>query len=303
MNKSNTFQREFNPFYGKSVKVAENLHRITCNNSGPFTYKGTNSYIVGTRTLAVIDPGPDDEGHFGVLMDTIGSRPVSHIFVTHTHMDHSPLARRLREVTGAKLVGAAPHHTARPLHLGEINPLDASADRQYEPDKVLHDGDTINGDGWTIETVETPGHTANHLAFALKEDGTLFSGDHIMAWATTIVAPPDGSMSTYMESLEKLLIREDRIYLPGHGGAVNDPHAFVRGIRGHRKMRERAIVERISKGDQTIEAMVREIYRDTDPRLHGAAALSVFAHLEHLIAQGRASTEGTPSLESRFFLQ
>lgn len=301
MAKSKLFTKVFEPHHGMAVPVAEDVMRATCNNSGPFTFKGTNSFIIGKDTLAVIDPGPNDPSHLDLLLLTIGDRPVSHIFVTHTHADHSPLAAALKERTGALIVGAAPHFSARQLHLGEINALDAAADRDYAPDQILYDGDAVDGDGWRIEAIETPGHTANHIAFALSGTGTVFSGDHVMAWSTSIVAPPDGSMSAYMASLDKMLARDDALYLPGHGGEIKNPKPFLRGIKTHRKMRERAVLERLRKGDRTISQMVAEIYRETDIRLHGAAGLSVFAHLEDLIEQGRASCEGVPSLSTTYF--
>ena len=190
------------------------------------------------------------------------------------------------------------HRPARPYYAGEVNMLEASADTDFIPDIALADGGTIEGDGWALEGIHTPGHAANHMAFGLKNTGVLFSADHVMAWATSIVAPPDGSMSDYMVSLEKLLARDDKVYLPGHGGAVIKPAAFVRGLRAHRKMRERAIFERVLQGDRTIGDMVKAIYRDTDPRLHGAAALSVLAHLEDLVGRGEVKTDDHPSLDS-----
>ncbi len=301
MAKSQLFDSVFEPNHGQATPVAPGIVRLTCENQGPFTFKGTNSYIVGKDSLAVIDPGPVDAVHLNYLLQAIGDRPVSHIFITHTHADHSPLAAVLKQRTEAKIVGAAPHHAARALHLGEVNALDAAADRDYAPDQVLGDQDTVDGDGWSIQAVSTPGHTANHLAFSLSGTDTLFSGDHVMAWSTTIVAPPDGSMSAYMASLDKMLAREDALYLPGHGGEISHIAPFLRGLKAHRKMRERAVVERLKKGDRTIPQMVKGIYRDTDARLHGAAGLSVFAHLEDLIAQGRASCEGPPSLTADYF--
>jgi len=290
------FDGSFAPEYGTPVALNKSLLRLTANNPSAFTFHGTNSYIVGTDTLAVIDPGPEDEAHYQALLAAIAGRPVSHIFVSHTHRDHSPLAKRLKEQTGALVVAAGPHRPARPYYHGEINMLEASADIDFAPDLALADGAKIDGDDWSLRGIHTPGHAANHMAFGLEGTGILFSADHVMAWATSIVAPPDGSMSDYMTSLEKLLERDDRIYLPGHGGAVTKPAAFVRGLRAHRKMRERAILERIVQGDRTIPDMVKAIYRDTDPRLHGAAALSVLAHLEDLVGRGEVITDGNPSL-------
>ena len=292
------FDSSFTPQYGKPVELSKGILRLTVNNASAFTFHGTNSYIIGTDTLAIIDPGPEDETHYDALLAAIAGRPVSHIFVSHTHRDHSPLAQRLKESLGACTVAEGSHRPARPYYAGETNMLEASADMEFIPDIALADGTMIEGDGWILEGVHTPGHAANHMAFGLKGTGILFSADHVMAWATSIVAPPDGSMSDYMVSLEKLLARDDVVYLPGHGGAVTKPAAFVRGLRAHRKMRERAILERVLQGDRTIRDMVKTIYRETDPRLHGAAALSVLAHLEDLVGRREVITEGDPSLDS-----
>ncbi|MEN0117331.1 MAG: MBL fold metallo-hydrolase [Agrobacterium cavarae] len=290
------FDLEFQPAYGTPVKVAENVQRLTVNNPSAFTFHGTNSYIVGGHSVAVIDPGPEDEVHFQALMRALEGREVTHIFVSHTHRDHSPLAKRLKAATGAVTVAEGPHRAARPLHEGERNPFAESADSDFVPDLALGDNETVTGDGWALTALHTPGHTANHAAFALDRDGMVFSADHVMAWATTIVAPPDGAMSDYMASLDRLLERDDRLFLPGHGGPVNDPAAFMRGLRTHRRMREKAVLTRIKAGDRTIAEMVKVIYRSTDPRLHGAAALSVLAHIEDLIEKGLVETDGPPSL-------
>ena len=291
------FDTIFEPAYGEAVPVAPGIARLTVNNPGAFTFYGTNSYIVGTDTLAVIDPGPEDEAHLRALLAAIRGRPVSHILVSHTHVDHSPLAARLAAETGAKMLAEGPHRPARPLRIGEVNPLDASGDVAFAPDVLLKDGDVVDGDGWALRAIFTPGHTANHLAFALEGTGILFSADHVMAWSTSIVAPPDGAMADYMASLDKLLERDDRVYLPGHGGPVKQPPAFLRGLKAHRKMRERAILERLKSGDRTIPEMVAAIYRDVDPRLHGAAGLSVLAHLEDLVGRGIVAVEDEPSLD------
>lgn len=296
------FDLSFTPAHGEAVAIAEGVWRVTCNNPSPFTFHGTNSYIVGRgRQVAVIDPGPEDEAHFEALMRALAGRSVSHIVVSHTHRDHSPLARRLKAETGAKTVAEGPHRPARPLHAGEVNPFAESSDHDFRPDIVLGDGEAVEGDGWRLSAVHTPGHTANHSAFALDGTGILFSADHVMAWATTIVAPPDGSMADFMASVDRLLLRdEDRIFLPGHGGPVTDPPAFLRALRTHRRMRERAILERVRAGDADIATMVKAIYARTDPRLHGAAALSVLAHLEDLVERGEVQTEGPPALAGRY---
>lgn len=294
------FDTAFEPAHGDAVPVAPGVVRVTAGNPGPFTFHGTNSYLVGTGTLAVIDPGPDDDAHLAALVGAIAGRPVSHILVSHTHADHSPLAAKLKRETGATVLAEGPHRPARPLRIGEINPLDASADTDFAPDARLGDGALVEGDGWTLRAVHTPGHAANHVAFALEGTGILFSADHVMAWSTSIVAPPDGAMSDYMASLDRLLERDDSVYLPGHGGPVAQPAAFVRALRTHRKMRERAILERLRTGDRTVAGMVAAIYRDTDPRLHGAAGLSVLAHLEDLVARGLVTAEGEPSIDGIF---
>ncbi len=294
------FDLSFDPACGEAIAVAADVRRITVNNPGPFTFHGTNTYLVGRDTLAVIDPGPDDDAHLAAILRATQGRPVSHIFVSHTHRDHSPLARRLKAATGATVCAEGPHRAARPLRIGEVNPLDASADLDFAPDRALADGAVVGGDGWAIRAVHTPGHAANHVAFALEGTGVLFSADHVMGWSTSIVAPPDGAMTDYMASLDRLLDRDDHLFLPGHGGPVTAPQAFMRGLKAHRKMRERAILERLRQGDRTIPDMVRAIYRDTDPRLHGAAGLSVLAHLEDLVSRGAAVTSGEPSIDGEY---
>lgn len=294
------FNKSFEPNYGEAVSLAPGVQRLTVNNPGPFTYHGTNSYIVGEGKVAVIDPGPEDNEHFNALINALKGRTVSHIIVSHTHIDHSPLAKRLKEKTGAPIYAEGPHRSARPLHIGEQNPLDASGDHDFLPDEFLKHGDFIDGSGWSLEAIFTPGHTANHMAFALKNHNILFSADHVMAWATSIVAPPDGAMVDYMNSLKTLLQRDETLYFPGHGGRVKNAHKFVRALRTHRKMREAAILERIRAGDLLIAKMVARIYRDIDPRLHGAAALSVMAHLEDLVARGIVTTNGPVSIDGEF---
>ncbi|SMF47158.1 Glyoxylase, beta-lactamase superfamily II [Xaviernesmea oryzae] len=295
-----TFDLDFAPAYGTPVPVAAGVQRLTVNNPSPFTFHGTNTYIVGGSSVAIIDPGPENEAHFAALTAALEGREVTHIFVSHTHRDHSPLARRLKEATGALTVAEGPHRAARPLHAGETNPFAESSDTGFVPDIAIADGEVVEGDGWALAAVHTPGHTANHSAFSLEGTGVLFSADHVMAWATTIVAPPDGSMADFMTSIEKLLAREDRIFLPGHGGPVKEPASFLRGLRTHRRMRERAVLERIRAGDRLIPDMVKVIYASTDPRLHGAAALSVLAHLEDLVEKGRVATDGPPSLTGAY---
>ncbi|NEI57975.1 MBL fold metallo-hydrolase [Rhizobium leguminosarum] len=297
---SPAFDLAFEPAYGQAVPVVSGVERVTVNNPGPFTFFGTNSYIVGSSSVAVIDPGPEDEAHYQALMAALGGRAVTHIVVSHTHRDHSPLARRLQAATGAVTVGQGPHRPARPLREGEINPFSESSDLSFVPDITLSDGQTLSGDGWALTAVLTPGHTANHAAFALEGRDILFSGDHVMAWSTSIVAPPDGSMADYMESLDRLIEREDRLLLPGHGGPVTEPPSFLRALKAHRLKREQAVLARVQAGDQRIAEMVKVIYRDTDPKLHGAAALSVLAHIEDLLERGEIAADGPPSLAALY---
>ncbi len=295
-----TFNLQFEPAHGQAVAVAPGVVRVTANNASPFTFHGTNSYIVGTDMLAVIDPGPEDDAHFEALVAAIAGRPVSHVFVTHTHRDHSPLAAPLKQLTGAVTVAEGPHRPARPLRIGEAGALDAANDETFRPDLAVGDGALVEGDGWALRAILTPGHAANHAVFALEGTGIAFSGDHVMAWSTTIVAPPGGAMSDYMASLDKMIERDDQRLLPGHGGPVENPATFMRALKGHRKMRERAILERLRAGDRTIPEMVRTIYRDTDPQLHGAAALSVLAHLEDMVARRVAKAEGAIAIDGVF---
>ncbi|MEI1251092.1 MBL fold metallo-hydrolase [Rhizobium aouanii] len=297
---SPAFDLAFEPAYGQAVPVVSGVERVTVNNPGPFTFFGTNSYIVGSSSVAVIDPGPEDEAHFQALMAALAGRAVTHILVSHTHRDHSPLAKRLQAATGAVTVGQGPHRPARPLREGEINPFAESSDLSFVPDITLGDGQTLLGDGWALSAVLTPGHTANHAAFALEGRNILFSGDHVMAWSTSIVAPPDGSMADYMESLDRLIERQDRLLLPGHGGPVTEPSTFLRALKAHRLRREQAVLARVQAGDGRIAEMVKVIYRDTDPKLHGAAALSVLAHIEDLLERGEIAADGPPSLAALY---
>jgi glyoxylase-like metal-dependent hydrolase (beta-lactamase superfamily II) len=294
------FNRDFDPQYGEAVEVAPNVRRVTAPNPTPTTFHGTNTYIVGRGRVAVIDPGPDDAGHVAALLAAVAGETVSHIVLTHTHRDHSGAVAALLAATGATTVGGGPHRPSRPPRPGESIRLDAAGDARFAPDVSLADGGTIAGDTWRLTALATPGHTANHLAFSLDGGENLFSGDHVMGWSTTIVAPPDGAMRAYMASLDKLAARAERRYLPGHGGPIDDAHAYLRALKSHRQMREAAIYARLVAGDRTIPEIVAAIYRDTDPRLHRAAGLSVLAHLEDLVASGRVASDGPPVVEGRF---
>lgn len=278
------------------------VRRVMANNPGPFTFKGTLSYIVGRGKVAIVDPGPDDAAHIGALLDAVRGETVTHIFVTHTHRDHSPAVPAVKAATGATVYAEGPHRAARPLHIGEHNPLDSSGDRDFRPDVQLKDGEVVEGDGWAIEAVTTPGHTANHMSFALKDRDILFAGDHVMGWATSIVAPPDGAMSDYMASLDKLARRGEDLYFSGHGPAIPDAKRFVNYYILHRKAREASILHRLGKGAADIPSIVRAIYIGIDPRLTGAAGLSVLAHMEDLVTRGLVETDGAPAIDGIYRL-
>ena len=296
MNDDIPFDKSFSLEPDQVQEVAPGVRAIVADNPGPFTFKGTISYIVGRGQVAIIDPGPDDVVHVAALLDAVRDETVTHIFVTHTHRDHSPAAAKIKDATGAKVLAQGPHRPARPLHTGEIRRLDASVDLDFRPDITLADGEIVNGKGWTLQAVATPGHTANHMAYAFKEADLLFAGDHVMAWSTTIVAPPDGAMSDYMASLHKLAERSEPLYLSGHGAPVRDAPRYVQYLIRHRQAREASILHRLGKGAADIPTIVRAVYIGLDPRLVGAAALSVLAHLEELVARGAVVTEGPASI-------
>ncbi len=262
--------------------------RVLAPNPSPFTFTGTQSYVVGDSDVAVIDPGPDDPSHLAVLERVIAGRPVRAILITHHHRDHSPASRPLSRSTGAPIVGSAPR-----VRGGEDGRADAAFDRDYVPDRVLAEGDVVRGHGWSLRAIATPGHTSQHLAFALPETGALFSGDHVMGWSTSIVSPPDGDMTEYMASLEKLMGRDDRVYYPGHGEAVDNPQRLVRGMLGHRKQREGQILRLLKEGAPLpVEAMVARMYAGLNPKLVPAAERSTLAHLYDLRTRGLIREEG-----------
>jgi len=272
---------------GVAIAIDPLVTRVLAPNPSPFTYTGTQTYLVGTTDLAVIDPGPDEPEHIEALTAAIAGRKVVAILCTHTHRDHSPGAAPLKAATGAPIIGCAP------LSLADAGPrADASFDGNYAPDRVLGDGESVTGPGWTLTAVATPGHTSNHLCFALPESGALFTGDHVMGWSTTVVSPPDGDMAEFMASLDKLMQREDRIYYPAHGEPVEKPHRFVRGLIGHRKQREGQILRLLKADVQAVPALVERMYVGLDPRLTGAAGRSVLAHLIDLRARGVVAGDG-----------
>ncbi len=272
---------------GVAMAIDPLVTRVLAPNPSPFTYTGTQTYLVGTTELAVIDPGPDEAPHLEALIAAIAGRKVIAILCTHTHRDHSPAAAPLKALTGAPIIGCAP------LSLDDAGPrADAAFDTSYAPDRVLADGESVNGPDWTLTAVATPGHTSNHLCFSLPESGALFTGDHVMGWSTTVVSPPDGDMAEFMASLDKLMHREDRVYFPAHGEPVEKPHRFVRGLIGHRKQREGQILRLLKDEPRAVPALVERMYAGLDPRLFGAAGRSVLAHLIDLRTRGVVAEDG-----------
>ena len=269
--------------YAIAEQISPLIRRVLARNASPFSYTGTQTYIVGHGDVAVIDPGPysDDPAHVGELVRLLGDERIVAIMCTHTHRDHSPAAAPLKALTGAPIIGCAP------LVLHDDGPrADAGFDDTYAPDRMLSDGESLSGTGWTLTAVATPGHTSNHLCFALAEEKALFSGDHIMGWSTTVVSPPDGDMADYMASLALMLTRDDKVYYPAHGPQVDTPQRLARGMMGHRKQREGQIMRLLEKGVGAIPDMVAEMYKGLDMRLRGAAGRSVLAHLIDLERRG-----------------
>ncbi|QMW24735.1 MBL fold metallo-hydrolase [Sandaracinobacteroides saxicola] len=267
--------------FGVAERLSPRVRRVLAKNPSPFTYTGTGTYIVGSGQVAVIDPGPLDEAHLAALHAAVAGETVAAILITHTHMDHSPAARPFAAATGAPVIGCAP------LVLSDDGPrADAGFDASYAPDRVLADGERVSGPDWTLTAVATPGHTSNHLCYALAEEKALFTGDHVMGWSTTVVAPPDGDMAAYMASLALLLDRDDGVYYPTHGAAITEPQRLVRGLITHRRQRETQILTQLATGEKTIPAMVAVMYAAVDRALHPAAGRSVLAHLIDMRARG-----------------
>ncbi len=287
------FDLAFDVPTGRLEPVSPLIRRMVAPNPGPMTFRGTCTYVVGHGDVAVIDPGPELPDHIDALLAALAGERVAQILVTHTHRDHSPGSRLLKARIGAPIIGCAPYAPARPPRETETAAVAASNDLDHQPDRVLADGETCEGAGFNLQAVATPGHTMNHLAFALPEEKALFSGDHVMAWSTTVVAPPTGAMGPYMASLEKLRLRDDAVYWPGHGGPVRAPQRFVRALHHHRRQRERSVLARLAAGDRTADAIVAATYETLDPRLRRAAAMSVLAHLEDLCARDLVIADGT----------
>lgn len=293
------YVREIKFDYGACDQVSPLIRRVVANNPGPFTYLGTGTYIVGKGEVAVIDPGPDLPEHLDALMAALEGETVTHILVTHHHSDHSPLARPLQEKTGAKIYGCAVGGQA-----AESTVItEAGHDLAFTPDvDICGGGAVFEGPGWTLEAIATPGHTSNHICFALKEENALFSGDHIMGWSTTVVSPPDGDMTAYMQSLDLVKARNFTTLWPTHGPPVLEVEPFIAAYIAHRRAREAQVLKAVTEGHGRIKDMVPVLYAETDKRLWPAAARSVLGHMIDLERRGIVKTDGVPGLDSDYRL-
>lgn len=292
------FNKDFRCDYGVAEQISPLIRRVVARNPGPFTFFGTGTYIIGRGQVAVIDPGPNLPEHIEAVLAATTAETITHILVTHTHPDHSPASAAIKSASGAATHGFGPHGGGP--HGAGNDPGGDGADRDFVPDVRLGDGDRVEGGGWSLEAVHTPGHTSNHLCFALAQEKVLFSGDHVMGWSTTVISPPDGNMADYMASLEKLLDRDDRLYWPTHGPAIADPKPYVRSFIAHRHGREREIMSCLERGIDNIDEMVKVVYAGIAETLHGAAARSLEAHLIYMVDTGRVSRQGKGTSGARF---
>jgi len=288
------FVREMDFEYGVPHTVSPLVRRVVADNPGPFTFRGTGTYIVGRGEVAVIDAGPASPEHLAALLRAVEGERVTHVLVTHTHADHSPLSHPLAEATGAVVAGLPSP--------GGAGDFEEAEDGAFRPDLILKDGDRISGPGWTLEAITTPGHASNHLCFALEEERLLFSGDHVMGWSTTVVGPPDGNMTDYYASLDKVQARGFSTLVPCHGPLITEIDPFLNAYRAHRLAREDQIEAQLAAGRTRIREMVPTMYAAVDPRLHPAATHSVFAHLIHMVGQGRVVTDGPPRIDGGYAL-
>lgn len=287
------------PAYATAIAESPLIRKIVAENPGPFTYWGTGTFIVGRGKVAVIDPGPPRTDHVEAILGELANEEVAHILVTHTHLDHSPGARLLARTTGAPVLAFGPHGSGRTAGL-EGDEVEAGADREFRPDRKLSDGERVEGPGWTIEALHTPGHTSNHLCFALLEENALFSGDHVMGWSTTVISPPDGDMALYLENLERIKSRGFATIYPTHGPPIKRPDSFLEALIAHRYRREREILEAIDAGGATLEQIVPRVYADLPKALHQAAARSVLSHLVWLVERGEVGADPAPLIDARF---
>jgi glyoxylase-like metal-dependent hydrolase (beta-lactamase superfamily II) len=292
------YVRDFDFAYGRCDQVSPLIRRVIAQNPGPFTFTGTGTYIVGRGEVAVIDPGPDLPAHLEALQQALAGETVKAIIVTHDHLDHAPLAGALAAVTGAPVLGCRPSTAADEDDIR----VEEGRDYRYAPQRILQDGERIEGPGWTLRAITTPGHTSNHICYALEEERALFSGDHVMGWSTTVVTPPDGDMGDYYASLERIQAEGFATLWPTHGPPVTDPAPFIEAYRDHRLQREAQILEQLAGGHRKIGEMVPIMYAAVDTRLHPAASRSVLAHLVHLVRTGKVLCEDEPSLDCDYRL-
>ena len=289
------FNKELTFEYGTPAVISPLVRRVVARNPSMFTLHGTGTYIIGHGKVAIIAPGPDISEHVTALLEAVQNETVTDILITHTHIDHSPATRAVKAATGAKTWGFGPHGNS-----GDGTQVEEGADREFTPDNRIGDGDIVSGDGWTLEAIHTPGHTSNHLCLALKEENVMFSGDHVMGWSTSVISPPDGDMGDYLQSLRKLITREELRYWPTHGPAIENPRPFVKAFINHREERESQIQACLADGLIKIPDMVERLYANVDSRLHRAAGRSVLAHLIHMVHTGRAECETQPDINALY---
>ncbi|MBS0333683.1 MAG: MBL fold metallo-hydrolase [Proteobacteria bacterium] len=294
------YVRDMDFEYGACQQVSPLIRRVVADNPGPFTFHGTGTYIVGRGEVAVIDPGPDDPAHLAAILKAVEGERVVAIPVTHHHADHSPLAAPLKAATGATIYGCAVlrHH----VESGDAPRMEADHDLGFAPDVGLCDGGTIAGPGWTLEAIPTPGHTSNHLCYALAQENALFSGDHIMGWSTTVITPPDGDMTAYLESLAKIKARGFSVLWPTHGPPIREVAPFIQAYEAHRQERMDQITLALSQGPATIRDLVPRLYADVDSRLHPAAARSMLAAIIHMERGGEIEASGPPGVDTVYRL-
>ena len=293
------FNRNFEVNYGEIENIAPGIRRITANNPSPFTFRGTGTYILGEGNVAVIDPGPDQPEHVKAIVEGLKNETISHILITHTHNDHSPAAKALKEITGAPTFGFGPHGSGKPaLKLT----TQAGGDMDFRPDEKTQDGSVIYGDNWSVSCLHTPGHTSNHICFSWDKEKALFPGDQVMGWSTSIVSPPDGDMGDYMRSLDKLIVRDDKIYYPAHGPEILEPQKLISAFQDHRREREENILECLKLGNDTIDQMVKTVYQDVSESLHAAAARSLFATVIYLVEQKKVEAIDGLDIDGRYVL-
>jgi glyoxylase-like metal-dependent hydrolase (beta-lactamase superfamily II) len=291
------FSRQLEFTYGSVDEVGPGIRRVIAENPSPFTLYGTGTYILGSGEVAVIDPGPADEAHIEAVLKAVAGETITHILVTHTHMDHSPGCRLLKQHCDARTYAYGPHGAGK---LEQGVPVEEGGDMEFQPDEIVRDGDVLQGGNWSVECVYTPGHTSNHMCFQLREAKALFTGDHIMGWSTSIISPPDGDMEAYLASLELLLERDDEVYWPTHGPAITDPKALVRAFIEHRREREAQIMKCVADGVELIADMVPLMYKGTPEFMYPAAARSVFAAVEFMVKRGELKTDGVVDLGARY---